>query len=124
MDVKQQRSITLCLDDLKRIFVGLLILLGLHFYSRFHICGVQSTTHNLPLMKKRQTGRGLIFLSDGSLTSPSSRSSSCPQNTNHNVSGSSGILLTDHKAFGSKSGLIFVHVRLVVQYFWLNMLFL
>lgn len=30
-----------------------------------------------PLMKNLQIGRGLIFLSEGSLTSPSSRSSSC-----------------------------------------------
>lgn len=112
-----KQSIRLCLNDLKHIVVGLLTLLGLHLYSRCHICGVKPALHNLPLMKNRQIGRGLIFLSDGSLTSPSSRSSSCPQNTNHNMSESSRVLLTDHKAFGSKSGLILV---LNICYFYMR----
>lgn len=39
--------------------------------------GRDPSLHRLPLMKNLQTGRGRIFLSEGSLTSPSSRSSSC-----------------------------------------------
>lgn len=101
----------MCLNDLKHILMGLLIPLGSHLHS--HMCGVKPGIHNLPLMKNRQTGRGLIFLSDGSLTSPSSRSSSCPQNTNHNMSESSDTLLTAHKAFGCKSSHVLVHVTTI-----------
>lgn len=47
-------------------------------YGHWVGLGHQSpSTNHLPLIKNLQIGRGLIFLSEGSLTSPSSRSSSC-----------------------------------------------
>lgn len=41
--------------------------------------GQKSVGQHVPLRKNLQMGRGRIFLSEGSLTSPSSRSSSCTQ---------------------------------------------